>query len=90
MLDSQQRKVLIGSSLLGKGDTNHLKHGRKWYVSGIKHRIHTIICHVLITLCHCFLATLYLSKLSLVDCPALIQVPASSFIRYMVPGEPLM
>ena len=33
---------------------------------------------VLSHLCHCFLATLYLSKLSLANCLALLQVPASS------------
>ena len=40
--------------------------------------IGTVICRVLSNVCHRFLATLYLSKLSLVNCLALIQVPVSS------------
>ena len=44
-----------------------------------------IICgHVLSNLYHCFLATLYLSELSLVNCLALVQVPASSALHVHV------
>ena len=42
------------------------------------YRIRTVIHHVLSNLYHHFLATLYLSRLSLVNCLALVHVPASN------------